>query len=280
MTGVRLPDALSSVADLGVARLTGEISGALLRPDSWKVTYRLDFDPPAEAVAALARYRGPFVQTVEWPKGHPYRFPVASGSPAFVPFDRIPPLVVRALLVAEDSAFFGHAGIDLQAIPVALSLNLTRGGPPRGASTITQQTVKNLFLSKERTLRRKLQELCLALLIEKSLGKQRILEIYVNLIEWGPGIYGLGRASRHYFSKEPAELTPREIAFLVTLIPGPVKYQSSFSSGVPSKWFSSMIDRLLVKLASVNAIDEEALQAALEEQLVIGSGQTAEPVTD
>ncbi|MCC6128908.1 MAG: transglycosylase domain-containing protein [Acidobacteria bacterium] len=279
LTGVEPPEALRSVSDLGSARFSGQIQGSLTRPDSWTVTHRLEFDPPSGAVDALARYRGPFVQTVEWPKGQEYRFPVSAGSPTFIAFDDVPPLFIRSLLIAEDSSFFSHPGIDLEAIPVALSLNLTRGGPPRGASTITQQTAKNLFLRKERTLRRKLQELCLALLLEKSLSKRRILEIYLNIIEWGPGVYGLRRASRHYFGKEPRELSPREISFLVTLIPGPVKYQPAFASGIPSARFSAMVDRLLYKLGSVGALSEEELAASLSEQLVIGqgSGQPALP---
>src|SRR4029079_9752729 len=129
------------------------------------------------------------------------------------------------------AGFYAHRGIDLAELPAAIVENWTRGGAFRGASTITQQLAKNLFLSREKRLGRKLRELSLALLLEAALGKQRILEIYLNVIEWGPDLYGLRPAARRYFHKEPAELTPRQMAFLVALIPGPIKYQRSFASG-------------------------------------------------
>ena len=106
-------------------------------------------------------------------------------------------------------------------MPSALLKNWSRGGAARGASTITQQLAKNLFLSRDKHLGRKLQELSLALLLEATLDKQRILEIYLNVIEWGPDLYGLRPAARRYFGREPRELTPKQMAFLVALIPGP-----------------------------------------------------------
>ena len=127
----------------------------------------------------------------------------------------VPPLLVKTLLLAEDSAFFSHRGLDLSELPKAIGAHWADGGTLRGASTITQQLAKNLFLSPERSLKRKLQELALAFLLESTLGKDRILEIYLNVIEWGPGLYGLRPAARHYFGKEPRALTPKEMAFLV-----------------------------------------------------------------
>src|SRR5439155_4310938 len=130
------------------------------------------------------------------------------------------PLFLHALLLGEDAGFYGHPGIDLRELPTALLADWARGGAARGASTITQQLAKNLFLSNEKQLGRKLQELSLTLLLESSLGKNRILEIYLNVIEWGPGLYGLRPAARAYFGREPRDLTPAQIAFLVSLIPG------------------------------------------------------------
>ena len=144
-----------------------------------------------------------------------------------------------------------------------MSINWVREEKSRGASTITQQLAKNLFLTRERSYRRKLQEAALALLLEPTLGKRRILEIYLNVIEWGPGIHGIGPASRHYFGKNPSELTPRECAFLVALIPGPVKYQSSFASGVLSRGFSRLVNGVLYRLRSVEMLTEEELAVEL-----------------
>src|SRR5262249_20665596 len=148
-------------------------------------------------------------------------------------------------------------GLDLAEVPAAVLTNWTRGGATRGASTITQQLAKNLFLSREKRLSRKLQELCLALLLESTLGKQRILEIYLNVIEWGPDLYGLRPAARRYFRKEPAELTPKQMAFLVALIPGPVKYQRSFAGGTLANGFRPLLDDLLAKVHSVEALSDE-----------------------
>ena len=188
---------------------------------------------------------------------------VDPASPDFVPLDDVPALFVRGLLTSEDANFWGHAGLDLGEVPVAASINWVRGERARGASTITQQLAKNLFLTRERSYRRKLQEAALALLLEPALGKRRILEIYLNVIEWGPGIHGIGPAARHYFGKNPAELTPRESAFLVALIPGPVKYQASFASGVLSRGFSRLVNGVLYRLRSVDMLTDEELAAEL-----------------
>jgi membrane peptidoglycan carboxypeptidase len=145
--------------------------------------------------------------------------------------------------------------------------NWNRGTAARGASTVTQQLAKNLFLSREKRLGRKLQELSLALLLESTLGKERILEIYLNVIEWGPGLYGLRPAARQYFAKDPRDLTPAQMAFLAALVPGPVKYQRSFADGTPSPGFRPLIDRLLAKLRAVDALSEQEYQAALAEDL-------------
>jgi monofunctional biosynthetic peptidoglycan transglycosylase len=189
----------------------------------------------------------------------------------------VPPLFVQTLLVGEDAGFFGHRGVDLGELPAAILTNWARGEPARGASTITQQLARNLFLTREKRLGRKLHELCLALLLESRLSKQRILEIYLNIIEWGPRLHGLRPASRRYFGKEPQELTPRQMAFLVALIPGPRKYQGSFADGTPSPGFLRLVDNLLAKLRSLSALEEAAYQEALAEPLVIGPLQSLRP---
>jgi len=254
---------------LGAASLSARTSGRLQDPASFVVSQRLDFTPPERPLPALERLRGDFEHEVESPDGGRRSLAVSPDSPDFIPLHDVPPLFVQTLLLAEDATFFAHRGIDLSELPSALIANWTRGGPSRGASTITQQLAKNLFLSRERRLGRKLQELSLALLLETTLGKERILEIYLNIIEWGPDLHGLRPACRHYFSKEPRELTPKQMAFLVALIPGPVKYQRSLAGGTPSPGFLPLVDNLLAKLRAQDALTEAQYEAALAEPLLL-----------
>jgi membrane peptidoglycan carboxypeptidase len=221
----------------------------------------------------LESLRGDFVHEVALPGGERKAIAVSSDSPDFIPLGDVPPLFVKALLLGEDTGFFGHRGIDLSEVPSAVLTNWSRGGAARGASSLTQQLAKNLFLSREKHLGRKLQELCLALLLEATLGKERILEIYLNVIEWGPGLHGLRPAARHYFGAEPRELTPRQMAFLVALIPGPLKYQRSFADGTLSPGFRPLVDALLAKLRSAEALSEEQYQAAMADELLVRTGQ-------
>lgn len=250
--------------DLGSAQLDARVSGRMLDPKSFVVVQRLDFQPPARPLPELENLRGPFRRVMTGRHGEETVVVVDPASPDFVALDDVPPLFVRALLTSEDANFWGHPGLDLGEVPIAMSINWVRGETSRGASTITQQLAKNLFLTRERSYRRKLQEAALALLLEPALGKRRILEIYLNVIEWGPGIHGLGPAARHYFGKNPSELTPRECAFLVALIPGPVKYQPSFASGVLSRGFSRLVNGVLYRLRSVEMLTDEELATELE----------------
>jgi hypothetical protein len=264
--GLELP---ADAHDLGSAAFDASVAGRLRDPASFVVKQHLEFDPPRAPIPALEKLKGPFEYEARPPHGAVRRIAVSPDSPDFISLDQVPPLFVRALIVSEDAGYYGHRGIDLGEVPGALATNWLRGTSARGASTIPQQLAKNLFLSREKSLSRKLQELALALLLDATLGKSRLLEIYLNVIEWGPDIYGLRPAARHYFGKEPRELTPKEMAFLVCLIPGPLKYQRSFADGTLSPTFETMVATLLGKLRSVDALGEEEYQAALGETLLI-----------
>jgi hypothetical protein len=252
---------------LGSASLSARVTGTLFDAASFTVEQRLDFSPPKRLPPSIERLRRDFVHEVTRPDGERRPIDVSPSSPDFVPLREVPPLLVRTVLLGEDAGFFGHHGIDLAEVPSAILTDWSRGNAARGASTITQQLAKNLFLSREKRLGRKLQEVALALLLESALGKERILEIYLNVIEWGPGVYGLRPAAQRYFGKDPAELTPGQMALLVALIPGPVKYQRSLATGTPSPGFRPLVDRLLAKLRSVDAISEEEYQTALADDL-------------
>ncbi len=268
------PAGLGLASDLGSASLEAQVRGRLLDPASLVVNDRLRFTPPRRIPPEIARLKGPFRQRVRGTDGRLHEILVSPDAPDFLPLAEVPPLFVRALLIGEDAGFFGHAGVDLKELPAALAEDLKRGAFVRGASTISQQLAKNLFLSRKRTLARKLEEIALALLLDSTLGKTRVLEIYLNVIEWGPGIFGLRPAARHYFGKEPADLTPRQIAFLVCLIPGPIKYQRSFASGELSPFFEGQVAGLLGKLESVGALSEAEHEAALAEPLGLAIART------
>lgn len=259
-------------SDLGSAALALHVSGPLLDPSALTVTQRLDFTPPARPLPAIERLRGPFVHRALAFDGRQVEIAVGPESPDFVALADVPPLFVRTLLIAEDAGFYGHHGIDLGELPLALATNLVRGRFARGASTIPQQLAKNLFLSGRKTLSRKLEEASLALLLDASLGKPRELEIYLNVIEWGPALYGLRPAARHYFGCEPSGLTPKQVVFLVSLIPGPLKYQRSFPQGVPTPFFEGLMATLLAKLLSIGALGPEQYEAALAEPLALRAG--------
>jgi len=140
-----------------------------------------------------------------------------------VPLARIPRHVLRAVIVAEDSRFYEHSGFDLIAIREALDYNIDRGRVVFGASTITQQTVKNLYLSPSRNPLRKWHEMFLTWGIEHHLRKSRILELYLNVVEFGRGIYGVQAAARHYYGEDVEQLTVAQAAELAATLPSPVK---------------------------------------------------------
>ncbi|MGE3277014.1 MAG: monofunctional biosynthetic peptidoglycan transglycosylase [Vicinamibacterales bacterium] len=139
----------------------------------------------------------------------------------WVPYSRISPNLRRAVLVAEDDAFFDHEGIDLKQLRASLEATLEDGQELRGGSTITQQLAKNLYLSPSRNPVRKFKELLIARRLETALTKRRILELYLNVIEWGDGIFGCEAAARAYFGKPAAALTTDEAALMAGAIINP-----------------------------------------------------------
>ena len=139
----------------------------------------------------------------------------------WIPYNQIAPALRRAVVVTEDAAFFDHDGIDLDEIKASLERNWEEGRFTRGASTITQQLAKNLYLSPSRNPVRKLRELFITRRLEASLTKRRILEIYLNVIEWGDGVFGCEAAARAYFGKSAADLSREEAALMAGAIINP-----------------------------------------------------------
>jgi len=142
----------------------------------------------------------------------------------WVPYSQVSPYLKKAILVGEDINFFTHSGIDLEEMKESLKIDWKKKKFSRGASTITQQLAKNLYLSPSKNPLRKLKEILIAFRLEKALSKRRIFELYLNLIEWGDGIYGCEAASRYYFGRSSSDLTPNEAIRMATSLPFPRKY--------------------------------------------------------
>jgi monofunctional biosynthetic peptidoglycan transglycosylase len=148
----------------------------------------------------------------------------------WVPLSSIPRPLRQMTLVAEDAKFYSHNGFDWEQIEFALVANRQRGKAFRGASTITQQLAKNLYLSGEKAYSRKLHEAALTFLIEQWLPKDRILEVYLNVAEFGPGVFGVAEGARYHFGKRLGDLTQNEMLSLVCLLPSPKRWSPQSSS--------------------------------------------------
>jgi len=139
----------------------------------------------------------------------------------FVPYSKIAPSLKEAVVLAEDSTFFSHHGFDFESLRDALEKNWKKKRFARGGSTITQQLAKNLYLSPAKNPVRKIKEMIITVLLERHLSKQRIFELYLNVVEWGNGIYGAEAAARHYYHKPAAALNVSESAWLASILPSP-----------------------------------------------------------
>ncbi|MFB3885924.1 MAG: monofunctional biosynthetic peptidoglycan transglycosylase [Thermodesulfobacteriota bacterium] len=142
----------------------------------------------------------------------------------WVPLSKISPYLSKAVLIAEDDKFWTHEGFDYEAIQKAIEKDIKAGKFKFGGSTISQQLAKNLYLSPEKNLLRKIREAIITWRMERILSKRRILELYLNCVEWGNGIFGVEAASRHYYGKPSSELTPMEAARLAAILPNPRRY--------------------------------------------------------
>jgi monofunctional biosynthetic peptidoglycan transglycosylase len=170
----------------------------------------------------------------------------------WVGFDSIPVLLKEAVRVAEDARFYEHEGIDYEEMNAAVKKNIEQGRWARGASTITQQLAKNLYLSTEKSLLRKLKEYFLAVRIERDLSKNRILHLYLNVIEFGPGIFGVEAAARQYFGKSVGQLSLEEIVRLTAVIPKPL-VESPTRNSRWLKWRAGWILATLHKTGRINS---------------------------
>jgi membrane peptidoglycan carboxypeptidase len=186
-----------------------------------------------------------------------YMFPIGPANPDFVPFDKISPHLINSIMTTEDNGFFKHRGWVTPEFKTALRRNLQAGAFRFGASSITMQMVKNVLLAHEKTLSRKLQELFLTWYVEQQLPKERILELYFNAIEFGPRLYGIGAAARHYFGKSASDLTPIEAAFFSSILPSPKRRYVQYCSGVPNAKWDKYVRRILAKIHERGRLTDE-----------------------
>ncbi|MCB9092587.1 MAG: transglycosylase domain-containing protein [Halobacteriovoraceae bacterium] len=165
--------------------------------------------------------------------------------------------VLWPIIISEDWAFYQHSGVDWKQLFDVIEESAEKGKLTRGASTITQQVIKNLFLTSSRSVFRKFNEIILALIYENVVSKKWILEQYINLAEFGPNIYGIKKASRHYFQNPPSDLSYRQGAFLAMLLPSPIRYGESFRKMELTEFARSQIENILDKLVTAKIITEE-----------------------
>ncbi len=203
----------------------------------------------------------------------------ATGS--WIPLSQISPYLSAALTTTEDGTFYSNEGISTFAMKDSLATNLERGAFVRGASTITQQLVKNLFLGGRKTIARKLQEVFIAWQMSKHLSKDEVMALYLNAIEFGPGIYGIGDAAWHWFGKRPLDLTLPEAVFLASIVPGPRRYYSFFQQGaITTRWkaYLESLIRIMVERKKITA--EEQLGSPVDIKFRGARGENAEEIPE
>jgi membrane peptidoglycan carboxypeptidase len=216
------------------------------------------------------RFKTKFARTVFTPEGEPRELVFGPESETWVPLGSISHFVVGAVLTTEHGRFFRHNGFDQEAIVNSIRENLKERRFVRGASTISMQLAKNLYLPRTKTLSRKLQEAVLTLYLEQQLTKDELMELYLNVIEFGPMVYGIGPAARHYFNTTPAELSLSQAMYLASILRNPKK-QYFGAGGAVSSGYTAYLRRLMKITEKIGRISEEELELGLRETAVFGS---------
>ena len=188
----------------------------------------------------------------------------------WVPLSSLPDIIIKAVVTAEDDTFFEHKGVNYKATWNALVHDAQKKRFARGGSTITQQMIKNVLLSREKTITRKLREYVLARRAEELISKRRILEIYLNEVEWGDGIYGVEAASRSYFNKHASGLSVDEAALLAGMLPNP-KYYDPYKRQDKAR---DRQERVLSNMLQAKLITPEGFTAAMEAPLKLREEQS------
>ncbi len=213
-------------------------------------------------------FRGPFSYTAYTETGDSLRLVTGPGTDRWAPLMAISPYVIEALMTTEDGKFWRHKGVTVPELRRAIELNLKKDALRHGASTITMQLAKNLFLTRERTVARKLQELFMVWYLETNFTKEEILELYLNAIEFGPSVYGIHDAAIHYFGRAPIELNTIESVYLIRRLPNPVTRHRSYERGKVSKRELASLHRVLLRMLERNRLTKQEYDQALTQEIV------------
>lgn len=298
-----LPEtALSDIVDAIPVGLIPLLEG--LRMDgrlAWRLTVDLDTtEPSAIKVDSSPRATGVRVSSLgqrldlsALRTAHTYTIRLFDGTPgtrvvgpstaSWVPLSQITPYLPLALTTTEDGTFYTNDGISTFAMKESIATNLERGSFVRGASTITQQLVKNLFLGGDKTVSRKLQEVFIAWQVAQFLSKDEIMALYLNTIEFGPGLYGIGDASWHWFGKRPLDLNLPEAVFLASIVPGPRRYYTFYEQGGITPRWANYLEALMKVMVERKKLTPDELAMNLPVQIRFrghGGGYTDEVPAD
>lgn len=244
---------VATLLGLGILGFVAFVSLAVTLPDG--TTLKTKY-PVIKVLAETNQFR------IEWSATRP---------PQWARLDEISTAARNAVMISEDWAFYDHNGLDENQILEVLEDSLKRKRV-RGASTISQQVAKNLYLSSERTLWRKFREVLLTFQLEAHCSKDRILETYLNIAEWGEDLYGITGAARLYFKKTPADLSAREGAFLAMLLPSPKRYSKSFRERSLTPYALKMMNGILLKMLQAHFLTQEEYDRALGERFEFEEG--------
>jgi len=190
----------------------------------------------------------------------------------WVPIGQVSPLLIKAVLIGEDDKFYQHEGFDYEAMEQAFEKNIKAGRFASGGSTISQQLTKNLFLSPEKSLTRKFKEAILTWRLENTLSKRRILELYVNVAEWGDGIFGIEAAARHYFHKSASQLSSMEATRLASVLPNPIRFNA-----VGDQKYVAFRSRLIHSIMVRRGVAVEGFEEVMEARDEPGAAQADKP---
>lgn len=254
----------------GTFGFVGDLVADSRRLDDLVLRYQTDDRCHFDVVpSALAREHlvDVFTYRAYRPDGTPLDRVTGPRTLGWVPFDAVSPYLEVAVLTTEDGGFRRHHGVDARALRGALIADVKAGRFVRGASTITMQLAKNLFLDREKHLSRKLQELVLTDYLEQTFSKEELLELYWNIVEFGPDIYGVGEASEHYFGRAPTELNVTESLFLATMLPSPTRLHFIYERKDPGGRWRRQLDTLTSVAGRVGLLSPQEVQSAKGETL-------------
>lgn len=218
-----------------------------------------------------ARIRGCLTTTM-------FEVNLCPGGPNYVPLRNISRNLQHAVVTSEDGKFWSHEGFDLEEIQASFEKNLEAGRYERGGSTITQQLAKNMFLTKNKTIVRKALEILVTLKIESTLSKKEIMERYLNVVQFGDGIFGVKQAAHHYFRKGPAQLSAAESAFLAMLLPNPVKYSRSFKQKKLTTFARKRMRHIIRHMYSAGRLSHGEYRSGLMDIEFFFGNRPADPV--